>query len=96
MADLWDNPAGTEGFEFIEYAAPDPRAMGELFERLGFKPIARHRHKNEITQGGRNPVALASGETRAFLEDGDEVILRGRCEKDTAAYRSGLARRRVR
>lgn len=42
----WDNPMGTDGFEFIEYAAPDPKAMGELFERMGFKPIARHRHKN--------------------------------------------------
>ena len=40
----WDNPMGTDGFEFIEYAAPDPRAMGELFERMGFRAIARHRH----------------------------------------------------
>ena len=24
----WDNPMGTDGFEFIEYAAPDPAAMG--------------------------------------------------------------------
>ncbi len=40
-----DNPMGTDGFEFIEYAAPDPVAMGDLFERMGFKPIARHRHK---------------------------------------------------
>src|SRR6185312_13688193 len=44
----WENPMGTAGFEFIEYAAPDPRAMGELFERLGFRAIARHRHKNVI------------------------------------------------
>jgi 4-hydroxyphenylpyruvate dioxygenase len=36
---------GTDGFEFIEYAAPDPVAMGQLFERMGFKPIAKHRHK---------------------------------------------------
>jgi len=41
----WDNPMGTAGFEFIEYAAPDPVAMGELFERMGFQAIARHRHK---------------------------------------------------
>jgi fumarylacetoacetase len=33
----------------------------------------------ELTLGGRNPLALPGGETRAFLEDGDEVILRGRC-----------------
>ena len=46
MADLWDNPMQTDGFEFVEYAAPDPKAMGAVFERLGFKPIAHHRHKN--------------------------------------------------
>ncbi len=42
----WDNPMGTDGFEFIEYAAPDPAAMGALFERMGFTAVARHRHKN--------------------------------------------------
>jgi len=42
----WDNPMGTDGFEFIEYAAPEPRALGTLFEKLGFAAIARHRHKN--------------------------------------------------
>ena len=42
---LWDNPMGTDGFEFVEYVAPDPEAMGALFERLGFSAIARHRHK---------------------------------------------------
>ena len=42
----WDNPMGTDGFEFIEYAAPDPAAMGRSFEAMGFKPVARHRHKN--------------------------------------------------
>ena len=42
----WDNPMGTDGFEFIEYAAPDPAAMGRAFESMGFKPVARHRHKN--------------------------------------------------
>jgi 4-hydroxyphenylpyruvate dioxygenase len=42
----WDNPMGTDGFEFIEYAAPDPVAMGQLFERMGFKRVAKHRHKD--------------------------------------------------
>jgi 4-hydroxyphenylpyruvate dioxygenase len=42
----WDNPMGTDGFEFVEYAAPDPRALGALFERMGFAAIARHRHKD--------------------------------------------------
>jgi 4-hydroxyphenylpyruvate dioxygenase len=42
----WDNPMGTDGFEFIEYAAPDPAAMAAVFERMGFRAVARHRHKN--------------------------------------------------
>ncbi len=44
----WDNPMGTDGFEFIEYAAPDPQAMGQAFERMGFRAVARHRHKNVL------------------------------------------------
>src|SRR3954465_14735971 len=35
----------------------------------------------ELTQGGKKPLALASGETRTFLENGDEVIQRGRCSR---------------
>jgi 4-hydroxyphenylpyruvate dioxygenase len=42
----WDNPVGTDGFEFIEYTAPDPKALGRLFEQMGFTAIARHRHKD--------------------------------------------------
>ena len=41
----WDNPMGTDGFEFVEYAAPDPVALGRLFETMGFAAIAKHRHK---------------------------------------------------
>jgi 4-hydroxyphenylpyruvate dioxygenase len=41
----WDNPVGTDGFEFIEYTAPDPVALGALFVQMGFTAIARHRHK---------------------------------------------------
>ncbi|MCO7569646.1 fumarylacetoacetase [Pseudomonas chlororaphis] len=36
----------------------------------------------EITEGGKKPIELASGEVRKFLEDGDEIILRGRCRRD--------------
>ena len=42
----WDNPMGTDGFEFVEYAAPDPLALGKLFQTMGFTAIARHRTKN--------------------------------------------------
>ena len=36
----------------------------------------------EITEGGKTPIELASGEVRKFLEDGDEIILRGRCRRE--------------
>jgi len=36
----------------------------------------------EITRRGEEPVTLSSGETRTFLEDGDEVILRGSCARE--------------
>ena len=45
---LWDNPLGTDGFEFVEYAAPDPATLGRLFEQLGFTAIAKHRAKNVL------------------------------------------------
>ena len=38
----------------------------------------------ELSAGGKNPLALPSGETRTFLEDGDEVIQRGYCEREGA------------
>lgn len=39
----------------------------------------------ELTVGGQRPLALPTGETRAYLEDGDSVTIRGWCEKDGAA-----------
>ncbi|MBX9611647.1 MAG: 4-hydroxyphenylpyruvate dioxygenase [Burkholderiales bacterium] len=63
----WPNPMGTDGFEFIEYAAPDPAAMGALFERMGFKAIARHRHKavTLYRQGGINFIINAEPDSFA-------------------------------
>jgi 4-hydroxyphenylpyruvate dioxygenase len=46
MPDLSDNPLGTDGFEFVEYTAPDPELLRTLFERMGFPAVARHRRKN--------------------------------------------------
>ena len=65
--DLWDNPMGTDGFEFIEYAAPDPDAMAALFVRMGFTAIARHRHKNVtlFRQGGINFILNAEPDSFA-------------------------------
>jgi 4-hydroxyphenylpyruvate dioxygenase len=65
---LWDNPVGTDGFEFIEYTAPDPKALGRVFENLGFTAIARHRHKDVTLyrQGGIN--FLINAEPNSFAQ----------------------------
>jgi 4-hydroxyphenylpyruvate dioxygenase len=40
------NPMGTDGFEFVEYTAPDPQALRRLFEQMGFPVVGRHRSKD--------------------------------------------------
>jgi 4-hydroxyphenylpyruvate dioxygenase-like putative hemolysin len=66
MTDHWENPIQTDGFEFVEYAAPDPAALGALFERLGFQAVARHRHKNVLLykQGDVNFIVNAEPRCR--------------------------------
>ena len=48
-------------------SGPSPDSFGSLLE---------------LSQGGRKPIELASGESRRFLEDGDEVIFRASCSRD--------------
>ena len=46
MADLFDNPMGLDGFEFVEFASPAPGVLEPLFELMGFTHVARHRSKD--------------------------------------------------
>ncbi len=39
------NPMGVDGFEFVEFAAPDPQLLHDLFRQLGFTAVARHRSR---------------------------------------------------
>ncbi|HXP29581.1 MAG TPA: 4-hydroxyphenylpyruvate dioxygenase [Stellaceae bacterium] len=66
-SDLWDNPMGTDGFEFVEYTAPDAAALGRSFESLGFAAVARHRSKNVTLyrQGGINFIVNAEPQSFA-------------------------------
>ena len=54
--DLYENPLGTDGFEFVEFTSPDPQVSSRLFEAMGFTAVARHRSKNVLRyrQGGVN------------------------------------------
>ena len=48
MADLFDNPLGTDGFEFVEFTSPEPDRLRQLFELMGFTAVARHRSKDVL------------------------------------------------
>jgi 4-hydroxyphenylpyruvate dioxygenase len=66
------NPMGTDGFEFVEFAHPDPQALDQLFRTMGFTPVARHRSKDVTLyrQGGINFIVNAERNSfaRAFAE----------------------------
>ena len=61
------NPMGTDGFEFVEYAAPDPAALGALFESMGFVKVAKHRSKDVslYRQGDVNFIVNAEADSFA-------------------------------
>ncbi len=92
----WDNPMGTAGFEFIEYTAPDPQALGKIFETLGFKAIARHRKKNVTLyrQGGINFLINAEPDSfaqRFARRHGPSICaIAFRVNDAAAAYRRAL------
>ena len=92
----WDNPMGTAGFEFIEYAAPDPVEMGARFERMGFKAIARHRHKNVTLYRQGQINFLINAEPDSFAQrfarlHGPSVCaIAFRVQDANAAYRRAL------
>ncbi|MTH98884.1 4-hydroxyphenylpyruvate dioxygenase [Roseibium sp. RKSG952] len=39
------NPAGTDGFEFVEFAHPEPEKLDTLFRKMGYRPVATHKTK---------------------------------------------------
>jgi 4-hydroxyphenylpyruvate dioxygenase len=67
MADLFENPAGLDGFEFLEFSGPDRAYLDKIFRQLGFTPIARHRSKDVTLyrQGGINFLLNAEPGTQA-------------------------------
>src|ERR1700730_16459705 len=61
------NPLATDGFEFVEYTAPDTAELGRLFETMGFSRVARHRSKDVslYRQGAINCIVNAESHSRA-------------------------------
>ncbi len=68
-----ENPAGTDGFEFVEFAHPEPEALRALFGRMGYTLAARHRTKAiELWQQGDITYVLndePGSHARRFVEE---------------------------
>jgi len=85
-----DNPMGTDGFEFVEYTAPDPELLRKLFERMGFTVVARHRSKNVTLHRQGNVNFIINAEPDSFAQKfarkhGPSVCAMGFRVKDAAA-----------
>ena len=93
---LWDNPMGTDGFEFVEYTAPDTEKLHALFERMDFRAVARHRSKRVTLyrQGGINFVVNAEPDShgaRFAREHGPSACAMAFRVKDAAsAYKRAI------
>ena len=70
--DLFENPLGTDGFEFVEFTSPEPERLKGLFELMGFTAVSKHRSKNVLRfrQGDINFILNMepSGQAAAFRE----------------------------
>ncbi len=70
--DLFENPLGTDGFEFVEFTSPEPERLKGLFELMGFTAVAKHRSKNVLRfrQGDINFILNmeASGQPADFRQ----------------------------
>ena len=90
------NPMGTDGFEFVEYTAPDPASLRSLFERMGFRNAARHRSKNVTLHRQGDINFLVNAEPNSFAQQfardhGGSICAMGFRVRDAAlAYRRAL------
>src|SRR5690625_844281 len=68
MTDLFDNPMGLDGFEFVEFSSPEGGQLETLFENMGFTEIARHRSKDVslYRQGDINFIVNREPESDAW------------------------------
>jgi len=98
MTDLFENPAGLDGFEFIEFSAPEKGVLEPVFEAMGFSNVAKHRSKDvELwRQGGINLITNYEPKSAAWFfarEHGPSACGMGFRVKDArAAYEGLLAR----
>lgn len=67
--DLFANPLGTDGFEFVEFTGRDSETLGALFQSLGFAPVSGHRSKNVVRYKQGNINFLLNMEPKGQAAD---------------------------
>ena len=98
MSDLFENPVGLCGFEFVEFTAPERGIIEPIFQQIGFTHIAQHRSKsvNLWRQGGINFIVNYEPNSQAAFfakEHGPSACAMGFRVHDAAvAYQECLAR----
>lgn len=65
----FENPMGIDGFEFVEYAAPDGQLLHDFFKRMGFTAVLKHKTRaiTVYRQGGVN--FLVNEDPNSFAAD---------------------------
>lgn len=88
------NPLGLDGIEFIEYATSKPQALGQVLERMGFRPIARHRSREVLLyrQGDINVIVNAHSSGSELPEQPVISAIALRVRDAAAAYQRALER----
>jgi len=90
------NPMGTDGFEFVEYTAPDPTELRSLFGQMGFPVVARHRSRNVTLHRQGDINFIINAESGSFAqrfaqEHGGSICAMAFRVKDAAfAYKRSL------
>ena len=88
------NPLGLDGIEFIEYATSKPQALGQVLEKMGFRPVSRHRSREVLLyrQGEINVIVNAHSSGTALTETPVIAAVALRVRDAAAAYRRALDR----
>ena len=63
------NPMGTDGFEFVEYTAPDIELLRSLFTKMGFPEVARHKSKNVTLHKQADCNFVINAEPGSYAEE---------------------------
>jgi len=64
-----ENPMGTDGFEFVEYTAPDIELLRSLFTKMGFPEVARHKSKDVTLHKQGDCNFIINAEPGSYAED---------------------------